>query len=68
MMRWRPGRLGQSQESRRIADPAKFLGDLTTNSGFFGGVLITTKTGTDQFAGEAVLGQSNGYLAGPSSC
>lgn len=46
----------------------KFLFDVTTGTGFNGGVLITTKTGTDQFAGEGVLGQSNGFLKGPSSC
>jgi hypothetical protein len=46
----------------------KSLWDVTTSTGFDGGVLITTATGTDQFAGEATLGQSNGYLSGPQTC
>lgn len=40
----------------------------TTRTGLFGSAIITSQTGTNQFAGEAVLGQSSGYLAGPSSC
>jgi hypothetical protein len=46
----------------------KSLWDVTTSTGFDGGVLITTMTGTDQYAGEATLGQSNGYLSGPQTC
>ncbi len=58
------------RRERRPGEQSSMIGALpdTTRTGLFGSAIITTQTGTDQFAGEAVLGQSSGYIAGPSSC
>ena len=46
----------------------KYLFNVGLNAGFTGGITITTKTSADAYAGEGTLGESPGYIAGPSSC
>ena len=42
--------------------------DATLGAGYSGGIDMTTISASDSIAGTGIIAESNGYIAGPSSC